>query len=121
MLPRCQGCNTLIYPVREICAQCLCDDSLWGIFDPQGAVIACVAVHRSYREAFQTDTPWYIASVALREGPVVYAHAAGWLSPGASASLIALTDRDGDGVFGVITEVPQCAVLESKFSSRAAP
>ena len=111
----CGECGRIQYPPAELCRECLSSNLAWGSRAPDGKVVACVAVHRSYAEDFAQDGPWWVASVSLRPGIVCYAHVLEYLPAGRKVSLVAIKDRLGDGVLGAVTEQNEQAALQARF------
>ena len=112
----CEECGGLQYPPAEICRRCLSDQFTWRTGEFHGEIVASVQVHRSYAEDFKDGGPWWVASVKLDDGPVCYAHALGRLAKGTRVQLIALRDRLGDGVIGVVTHTDETRDLQARFA-----
>lgn len=78
-MQQCQQCETVNYPPREVCQQCLSDQLVWREVSGAGRLINRAQLHHSQWEFFKRrmrSAPWAIASVKLDVGPVVFAHLA---------------------------------------------
>ncbi len=86
--------------------------------NPRAAVIASAAVYRSYAADFEEGGPWVIASVKMDAGPIVFAHVTELLDGGTIVTLVALTDRVGDGVLGAVRTDSEVEQLKQRFKQR---
>ena len=117
-LPTCQRCLAVQYPPSEICRHCLCDTLEATACDCGGRVIACALVHNSLALDFDAPSAWPIASVKMNAGPIVFAHALGFLERGTAVTLVQLIDSIGDGVFGALANVDDRNLLQAKFNRK---
>lgn len=115
-LPCCSSCGAIQYPPAEICRQCLAGVVELAPADPNGSVIASAAVHRSYAMDFADGGPWFVASIKLAAGPIVFAHVLELLDGGTVVMLVALTDGLGDGVLGAVREAGEQGALQARFN-----
>ena len=76
VLPRCRDCETVQYPLREICANCLGDNLEWAPVPAEGKLVSWTWLNASVEPFFQEHLPWPVGSVKLDCGPVVIAHLA---------------------------------------------
>lgn len=74
VLPVCNACQTVQYPPREICMQCLNHELQWQAIDPYGELIALSQLNASTEAFFREHLPWSIGMVKLDCGPLLYAH-----------------------------------------------
>lgn len=115
VLPSCQMCSAVNYPPSEVCRVCLSDEIGLAACDPSASVIASALVVRSYADDFKDRAPTPIASVKMNVGPIVFAHAAELLDVGVDVTLIAMKDRLGDGVLGVVRNADDRDLLIARF------
>ena len=71
LLQRCNICEAYLWPLREICTECLSTDLSWAPSNVKGAVHSFVIMHRLFHPAFQEDVPYNLTVVQLDEGPRV--------------------------------------------------
>ena len=74
VLPRCRDCETVQYPLREICGNCLGDNLEWAPVPAEGKLVSWTRLHASVEPFFREHLPWPVGSVKLDCGPVVIAH-----------------------------------------------
>lgn len=113
----CGTCAHVQYPPAECCRVCLGDELTFTGVDPAATVIATTIVHRSYRDDFTTGGPWPVASIRLASGATVFAHVSGMIAPGTPVTLVALTDKLGEGVFGAVRAPHELAALQTRFEA----
>lgn len=73
-LPVCGSCQTVQYPPREICHNCLSSDLTWQDSDPNGTLLSQVALHHSLEPYFMDHLPWPTGTVQLKNGAVMITH-----------------------------------------------
>jgi uncharacterized OB-fold protein len=73
VLQVCQQCETVQYPPRNVCVNCLDSDLNWQPVSAEGKVLASNQLHSSVEEYYQEGIPFELASVKLNAGPVVLA------------------------------------------------
>ena len=76
-LQYCIDCNRFQYPSQEVCQVCLNDHLVWRTAAGLGHIISKTDLHHSLWEFFKrhiNQRPWPITTVALNEGPIVFAH-----------------------------------------------
>ena len=71
LLQRCDMCRAYLWPLREICTECLSTDLSWAPSTGKGSVHSFVIMHRLFHPAFQEDVPYNLTVVQLDEGPRV--------------------------------------------------
>ena len=71
LLQRCDICHAYLWPLREICTECLSTDLSWAPSTGKGSVHSFVIMHRLFHPAFQEDVPYNLTVVQLDEGPRV--------------------------------------------------
>ncbi len=113
----CAACAHVQYPPAECCRHCLGDELVFTPVDPAASVIATTLVHRSYRDDFTAGGPWPVASVRLASGATVFAHVSELLAGGTPVTLVALTDKLGEGVFGAVRAPHELAALQARFEA----
>jgi len=103
----CQDCDTVQYPPRELCKQCLGAGLVWTEIDPGGTVLAHTTLHTSLEPYFSERLPWTVGTVKLDCGPVVMTHIAASCH-GRDARVRVMPARD-DGGTAVLVAVPESA------------
>lgn len=83
----CSACQTVQYPPRDVCCQCLHDDLPWQNVPSLATVVASSTLHHSNEPYFQAQMPWRIGTVTLDCGPVAIAHLNDHLKTGDRAQL----------------------------------
>lgn len=96
VLQQCDHCNTVQYPPREVCKQCLSDELTWRPVDNQGVLLASNSLHNSLEPYYQAQIPWQLASVKLDAGPVVLVQDRGNHKAGANVRVIGEKDSQGN-------------------------
>ena len=71
LLQQCDMCRAYLWPLREICTECLSTDLSWAPSTGKGSVHSFVIMHRLFHPAFQEDVPYNLTVVQLDEGPRV--------------------------------------------------
>ena len=70
----CERCESLQYPPRESCVNCLSGELVWREHSGRGVLIAATAVHHSTDDYFRGRTPWNIGLVRLDGDITAIAH-----------------------------------------------
>lgn len=83
----CSACQTVQYPPRDVCCNCLHDELPWQPVANSATVVASSTLHHSTEPYFQEKMPWRIGAVQLDCGPVAIAHLQDGLTTGARATL----------------------------------
>ncbi|MGI9422389.1 MAG: SDR family NAD(P)-dependent oxidoreductase [Hyphomicrobiaceae bacterium] len=104
MLQVCSACNTLQYPPRDACCNCLSVDLRWEDVSPSGELLAETTIRTSTNLYFRERTPWRSGSVKLDAGPVIICHVHGDVSPRSRVVLWNRLDRSGQGVILAVPE-----------------
>ena len=112
-LPRCRDCNTVQYPVRDICSNCLSDRIEWTAVSNQGVLLSQTRIHHSVEPFHQRSAPVRMGSVKLDEGPVLIAFVAGDVQPGARCRVALTLDQAGQAIFIAASEGPSMETLAS--------
>jgi hypothetical protein len=68
-MQRCGACGWVRFPPSLLCPRCLAEEAAWDLMRGRGVVFSWVIVHHSQHPAFNPDTPYNVAIVALEEGP----------------------------------------------------
>ena len=68
MVQRCRSCQTLRFPAREICSQCLSREVEWVAVSGRGEVFSYNVMHQVYHPGFATEVPYAVVVVQLDEG-----------------------------------------------------
>ena len=76
VLQTCQHCQTVQYPPREVCKNCLSGVLRWTPVNNHGTVMARVELQHSLNNFFQQRLPWVIGTIKLDCGPVIMVHMA---------------------------------------------
>ncbi len=104
-LQRCQVCNTVQYPPREVCVECLGEDLPWCQVDQAGTVLATSQLQHCLDPYFAAHKPWSIGSIKLDCGPVVLAHiASDCTDADCKVWVIGLLDSSKQGVLAAISQ-----------------
>lgn len=103
----CEDCNTVQYPPRELCKQCLGPKLTWAEVDAGGTMLACTTLFTSLEPYFRERLPWRIATVKLDCGPVLMTHIAASCHR-RDARVRVMFARD-DGGSAVLVAVPESA------------
>jgi uncharacterized OB-fold protein len=73
VLPRCRQCGQLWFPPTPGCPNCGAEDHEATECSGKGRVYSWVVVYRSLHEEFADELPYVVATIALDEGPKVFA------------------------------------------------
>ena len=94
----CQDCETVQYPPREVCGQCLSDRLRWQPVDASGRLLALTVLGHSNDLYFRERLPWRVGTVKMAAGPSVVAHVHGDCREGDLVRLTLKLDRSGQAV-----------------------
>lgn len=109
----CADCQSLQYPPREICRQCLGDELVWQAVDPAGTVQSWTRLHASGNDFFRDHLPWLTGSIKLQCGPVVFAHlTADCAKTGTGVRIVNRLDRSGQAVLIAIPENAELPITD---------
>ncbi|MBT7952021.1 MAG: hypothetical protein HN764_10385 [Gammaproteobacteria bacterium] len=105
ILQVCESCESVQYPPRELCGNCLKDELEWKQVSNKGRLISNTVLHASTNAFFRAYGPRQIALVKLDSGAVLFAHMAhNKAQPGDNIYLLNRLDLSGEGVFIAIIE-----------------
>ncbi|PKO79176.1 MAG: short-chain dehydrogenase, partial [Betaproteobacteria bacterium HGW-Betaproteobacteria-13] len=65
----CAECNTVQYPAREVCGNCLSEHLQWKPVDNRGQLIATTTLRHSNDLYFRERLPWRVGTVKMAAGP----------------------------------------------------
>jgi len=68
VMPRCRNCSNLFFYPRELCPNCLSDNTEWVPVTGKGRVYSYTVVYQPASPAFQPEAPYIYAVVQLNEG-----------------------------------------------------
>ena len=71
MLPRCDGCNQLVWYPEEECPHCGAHSFTWTRVSGRGRVFTWTVVRRTFLPAFEEMVPFVTALISLEEDPAV--------------------------------------------------
>ncbi|MGY8797077.1 MAG: Zn-ribbon domain-containing OB-fold protein, partial [Woeseiales bacterium] len=94
----CDECEQVTYPPREVCPKCWSMELNWRDVESGGELIAATTLRTSVNTYFRERMPWRIGTVQLDAGPTVLAHIHGDVEEFARVTIIARTDKSGQGV-----------------------
>jgi len=104
-LQQCAQCDTVQYPPRELCVQCLSSELTWRDVGAAGVVQASTALHHSLDPWFSERTPWHMGSVKLACGPMVLAHLApDVLDANTAVWVLGIKDTSGQAVLVAVSQ-----------------
>ncbi|WP_062785846.1 SDR family oxidoreductase [Novosphingobium capsulatum] len=95
VLQACTVCGTATYPPRDACPRCW-GTLAWHDQPTGGRVLANTVIRVSTDPYFRDRLPWHMGSIQLDAGPVVLAHLARGLEPGARVTMRLMLDRGGN-------------------------
>jgi hypothetical protein len=73
MLQRCRNCSKYVFPVEEVCTNCLEADLEWAEASGDATLHTFGVMHYLYHPGFAKELPYNIAVVELAEGPRISA------------------------------------------------
>ena len=94
----CAECDTVQYPPRDACCNCLSTELPWKDISPDGTILAETTVQTSTKLYFRERAPWRTGSVKLDVGPTLICHLHGDCERNGRVKLINRLDRSGQGV-----------------------
>ena len=100
----CAECDHVIYPARELCPKCWSMDLQWQDIPDGGELITETTLRTSANTYFRERMPWRIGTVRLDAGPMVLAHIHGDVGEYERVTMIARTDKSGQGVLMALPE-----------------
>ncbi len=100
----CGGCEKATWPPRDICPSCWSQQLNWSRVAKGGVLLQDTILRTSINTYYRERMPWRMGTVKLDAGPVVYAHVHGDVQSGERVSMIARTDKSGQGVMFALPE-----------------
>lgn len=100
----CAECETVQYPPRDACVDCLNTHLMWRDVNPNGTLLAETTVNISVNLYFRERGDWRVGMVQLDAGPSVVCHLHADCVAGARVSLLNRLDRSGEGVMVALPE-----------------
>lgn len=94
-LQRCAECETIQYPPRDACCNCLSTELRWKDISPDGIILAETTVQTSSKLYFRERAPWRTGTVKLDAGPVIICHLHGDCERNGRIKMINRLDRSG--------------------------
>ena len=115
-LQQCTRCDTVQYPPREACHNCLSTRLVWRVQPARGSLISTAVLFHSHHEYFRQRLPWPIGTVRLDCGPIVIAHLHQAVGPAPCPVRVLLRlDRSGQGV---MVAAPDTEVVDMSSDAR---
>lgn len=71
-MQRCRACAYIRWPAARLCPECLADGGDWTTLSGKGRIWSYAVYDRPLHPAFEGQTPYAVALVALDEGPMIY-------------------------------------------------
>ena len=102
----CADCDTVQYPPRQICGNCLSDALEWRDVPDAGTLLAETTLQHSNDLFFRDRLPWRLGVVRMDAGPSVVAHLAEDCQHGQRVRLSLDLDRSGHAVMTARPEAP---------------
>lgn len=103
-LQRCTQCQSVMYPPRDACNQCLSTDLRWEDMPDGGVLVAETTVHTSPKLYFRERMPWRAGTIQLDVGPTVLAHIHSDVKRHARVRMVTRIDQAGQGVLVALPE-----------------
>ncbi|MEE9333345.1 MAG: SDR family NAD(P)-dependent oxidoreductase [Granulosicoccaceae bacterium] len=94
----CAECDTVQYPPRDACSNCIGTELPWQEVTPNGHLLAETTIRASTKLYFRERAPWRIGSVKLEAGPVVLCHIHNDCEKNAPVTMLNRLDASGQGV-----------------------
>lgn len=69
VLPKCDRCCNVYYPVGPVCPKCLSGNFSWTPMSGHGKVSSFVVYHKAWAPWLRSRVPYVVAQVQLEEGP----------------------------------------------------
>jgi uncharacterized OB-fold protein len=69
VLPKCDSCGKVYYPVGPVCPNCLSSHFSWAPMSGLGTVSSFVVYHKPWAPWLKPRVPYVVAQVELAEGP----------------------------------------------------
>jgi len=77
VVQRCKGCGTHRFPAREICSNCLSEESEWVKVSGKGEIFSFNVMHQVYDPGFADEVPYAVVVVKLAEGAKISSNLVG--------------------------------------------
>lgn len=99
-LPVCDACDTVVFPLQELCRACLGDQLTWRSVASSGTLLTRTVIRHSTDAYFQAHRPIAMGTARLDCGPVVFARlSSDCTEVGSRVRLFNMLDRSGEQVF----------------------
>ena len=101
IIRHCKGCDAFLAPGSRNCTECLGEDVEWQAASGQGTLHTFGVMHQRYHPGFDSEIPYNIAVVQLKEGPRIQSNIVGCANDKlrVGMALVATFEKVGDGVF----------------------
>jgi len=66
---KCKACGHVRWPASIICPMCYSKEMKWIVAEGKGRVYSFAVYHVAYHPGFESDLPYVVADVELKEGP----------------------------------------------------
>lgn len=77
VIQKCATCGTYRFPPRDLCSNCLSNESQWVRVSGQGEIYSFTIMHQVYHPGFAAEAPYAIILVQLAEGPRITSNLVG--------------------------------------------
>lgn len=105
VLQRCEQCQHIQYPPREICRQCFADELIWEEMASAGELIANTTIEISTNAYFRDYGAVNVGLVKLDCGPSMFVHlVSGLQETGLRVRVVNRADLSGESVFIALPE-----------------
>ena len=71
VLPHCNACQRVFYPVGPVCPDCFSQDLGWKQVSGRGRISSFVIYEQAFFAFYKNKIPYAVAQVELEEGPRV--------------------------------------------------
>ena len=77
VMPRCEQCGHVLFPMRPVCTQCFSDSLQWVELSGRGTVWGYCVYHHAFHPAFVEQLPYNVSMIELEEGPMLVSNVVG--------------------------------------------
>lgn len=118
MLQVCKQCESVQYPPRELCGNCLHDALEWEKISAKGRLISHTELHASTNAFFREHLPLQVALVKLECGAILFVHIAhDEIKTGDAVTILNRRDVSGEGVFVAIIDASDEQIQLTRLNS----